>query len=154
MELNKSDLIDPIELSQRLIRCPSVTPIEGGALDELQSVLEGIGFKCTRLVFSESGTPDVDNLYARIGDDGPNFCFAGHSDVVPPGLSSEWSGDPFSGMIADGKLFGRGSSDMKSAIAAFVAASERFIKEKFDKGRFSISLLITCLLYTSPSPRD
>ena len=143
MELNKSDLIDPIELSQRLIRCPSVTPIEGGALDELQAVLEGIGFKCTRLVFSESGTPDVDNLYARIGDDGPNFCFAGHSDVVPPGLSSEWSGDPFSGMIADGKLFGRGSSDMKSAIAAFVAAAERFIKGKFDKGRFSISLLIT-----------
>ena len=143
MELNKSDLIDPIELSQRLIRCPSVTPIEGGALDELQAVLEGIGFKCTRLVFSESGTPDVDNLYARIGDDGPNFCFAGHSDVVPPGLSSEWSGDPFSGMIADGKLFGRGSSDMKSAIAAFVAAAERFIKAKFDKGRFSISLLIT-----------
>ena len=143
MELNKSDLIDPIELSQRLIRCPSVTPIEGGALDELQAVLEGIGFKCTRLVFSESGTPDVDNLYARIGEDGPNFCFAGHSDVVPPGLSSEWSGDPFSGMIADGKLFGRGASDMKSAIAAFVAAAERFIKEKFDKGRFSISLLIT-----------
>ena len=143
MELNKSDLIDPIELSQRLIRCPSVTPIEGGALDELQAVLEGIGFKCTRLVFSESGTPDVDNLYARIGDDGPNFCFAGHSDVVPPGLSSEWSGDPFSGMIADGKLFGRGSSDMKSAIAAFVAAAERFIKEKFDKRRFAISLLIT-----------
>ena len=143
MELNKSDLIDPIELSQTLIRCPSVTPIEGGALDELQAVLERIGFKCTRLVFSESGTPDVDNLYARIGKDGPNFCFAGHSDVVPPGLSSEWSGDPFSGMIADGKLFGRGSSDMKSAIAAFVAAAERFIKEKFDKGSFSISLLIT-----------
>ena len=143
MALNKSDLIDPIELSQRLIRCPSVTPIEGGALDELQTVLERIGFKCTRLVFSESGTPDVDNLYARIGEDGANFCFAGHSDVVPPGLSSEWSGDPFSGMIADGKLFGRGSSDMKSAIAAFVAAAERFIKEKFDKGSFSISLLIT-----------
>ena len=143
MALNKSDVIDPIELSQRLIRCPSVTPIEGGALDELQAVLERIGFKCTRLVFSEPGTPDVDNLYARIGEDGPNFCFAGHSDVVPPGLSSEWSGDPFSGMIADGKLFGRGSSDMKSAIAAFVAAAERFIKEKFDKGSFSISLLIT-----------
>jgi succinyl-diaminopimelate desuccinylase len=143
MEPNKSDSIDPIELSQRLIRCPSVTPLEGGALDELQAVLEKIGFKCTRLVFSESGTPDVDNLYARIGEDGPNFCFAGHSDVVPPGHSSEWSGDPFSGMIADGKLFGRGSSDMKSAIAAFVAAAERFIKEKFDKGSFSISLLIT-----------
>ena len=143
MESNQSDSIDPIELSQRLIRCPSVTPIEGGALDELQAVLERMGFSCTRLVFSDSGTPDVDNLYARIGEDGPNFCFAGHSDVVPPGQSSEWSGDPFSGMIADGKLFGRGASDMKSAIAAFVAATERFINEKFDKGRFSISLLIT-----------
>lgn len=140
---NKSDSIDPIELSQRLIRCPSVTPLEGGALDELQAVLKKIGFKCTRLVFSESGTPDVDNLYARIGEGSPNFCFAGHSDVVPPGQSSEWIGDPFSGMIADGKLFGRGSSDMKSAIAAFVAAAERFVKEEFDKRRVSISLLIT-----------
>ena len=143
MALDRPDLVDPVELSQRLIRCPSVTPEEGGALDELQVVLEKIGFRCTRLVFSESGTPDVDNLYARIGKTGPNFCFAGHSDVVPPGQSSEWSGDPFSGIIADGKLFGRGSSDMKSAIAAFVAAAERFIKEAFNKREFSISLLIT-----------
>ena len=143
MALDRPDLVDPVELSQRLIRCPSVTPEEGGALDELQVVLEKIGFRCTRLVFSESGTPDVDNLYARIGETGPNFCFAGHSDVVPPGQSSEWSGDPFSGIIADGKLFGRGSSDMKSAIAAFVAAAERFIKESLNKREFSISLLIT-----------
>ena len=143
MALDRPDLVDPVELSQRLIRCPSVTPEEGGALDELQVVLEKIGFRCTRLVFSESGTPDVDNLYARIGKTGPNFCFAGHSDVVPPGQSSEWSGDPFSGIIADGKLFGRGSSDMKSAIAAFVAAAERFIKESLNKREFSISLLIT-----------
>ncbi|MDC0158178.1 succinyl-diaminopimelate desuccinylase [Rhodospirillaceae bacterium] len=143
MVFAKPDLVDPVELSQRLIRCPSVTPEEGGALDELQVVLEKIGFRCTRLVFSESGTPDVDNLYARIGKTGPNFCFAGHSDVVPPGQSSEWRGDPFSGIIADGKLFGRGSSDMKSAIAAFVAAAERFIKEGFNKREFSISLLIT-----------
>ena len=143
MALDRPDLVDPVELSQRLIRCPSVTPEEGGALDELQVVLEKIGFRCTRLVFSESGTPDVDNLYARIGETGPNFCFAGHSDVVPPGQSAEWSGDPFSGIIADGKLFGRGSSDMKSAIAAFVAAAERFIKESLNKREFSISLLIT-----------
>ena len=143
MALDRPDLVDPVELSQRLIRCPSVTPEEGGALDELQVVLEKIGFRCTRLVFSESGTPDVDNLYARIGETGPNFCFAGHSDVVPPGQSAEWSGDPFSGIIADGKLFGRGSSDMKSAIAAFVAAAERFIKEGLNKREFSISLLIT-----------
>ena len=143
MAVDRPDLVDPVELSQRLIRCPSVTPEEGGALDELQVVLEKIGFRCTRLVFSESGTPDVDNLYARIGKMGPNFCFAGHSDVVPPGQSSEWSGDPFSGIIADGKLFGRGSSDMKSAIAAFVAAAERFIKEALNKREFSISLLIT-----------
>jgi succinyl-diaminopimelate desuccinylase len=120
-----------------------VTPIEGGALDELQQVLEGIGFKCTRLLFSENGTPDVDNLYARIGDSRPNFCFAGHSDVVPPGDFSEWSGDPFSGFIADGKLFGRGSSDMKSAIASFVSAAQRYLIDFDIQGNGSISLLIT-----------
>ena len=135
--------IDPIELSQRLIRCPSVTPVEGGALDELQGVLEILGFKCKRLPFSENGTPDVDNLYARIGTSGPNFCFAGHSDVVPPGQFSEWNGDPFSGIITDGKLYGRGSSDMKSAIASFVAAAQRYIDETGHKLPFSISLLIT-----------
>ena len=135
--------IDPIELSQRLIRCPSVTPVEGGALDELQGVLEILGFKCKRLLFSENGTPDVDNLYARIGTSGPNFCFAGHSDVVPPGQFSEWNGDPFSGIITDGKLYGRGSSDMKSAIASFVAAAQRYIDETGNKLPFSISLLIT-----------
>ena len=89
------DKINPIELSQRLIRCPSVTPDEGGALDELQNVLEELGFRCQRLLFSESGTPDVDNLYARLGDRGPNFCFAGHSDVVPPGDRDEWGEEPW-----------------------------------------------------------
>ena len=143
MSFDGTQLIDPIKLSQRLIRCPSVTPKEGGALDELQKVLEGIGFKCTRLLFSENGTPDVDNLYARVGDSGPNFCFAGHSDVVPPGDFSEWSGDPFSGFIADGKLFGRGSSDMKSAIASFVSAAQRYLIDFELQGNGSISLLIT-----------
>ena len=143
MSFDRTQLVDPIKLSQRLIRCPSVTPKEGGALDELQQVLEGIGFKCTRLLFSENGTPDVDNLYARIGDSRPNFCFAGHSDVVPPGDFSEWSGDPFSGFIADGKLFGRGSSDMKSAIASFVSAAQRYLIDFDLQGNGSISLLIT-----------
>lgn len=136
-------LIDPVELSQRLIRCPSVTPTEGGALDELQGVLEDAGFRCTRLLFSESSTPDVDNLYARLGDSSPNFCFAGHSDVVPPGDIEEWSNDPFSGLILDGKLFGRGSADMKSAIASFISAVQRY-RENLDRPMpGSISLLIT-----------
>mgnify|MGYP001266929210 FL=1 len=137
------DLINPIELSQRLIRCPSVTPHEGGALDELQNVLEELGFRCQRLLFSEEGTPDVDNLYARLGDTRPNFCFAGHSDVVPPGDTDGWGDDPFSGVIIDGKLFGRGSSDMKSAIASFVSAAHRYILKVDEELPGSISLLIT-----------
>ena len=137
------DVINPVELSQRLIRCPSVTPHEGGALDELQNVLEGLGFRCQRLLFSEEGTPDVDNLYARRGDTRPNFCFAGHSDVVPPGDRDGWGDDPFSGVIIDGKLFGRGSSDMKSAIASFVSAAQRYILKVDEELPGSISLLIT-----------
>ena len=137
------DKINPIELSQRLIRCPSVTPDEGGALDELQNVLEELGFRCQRLLFSESGTPDVDNLYARLGDRGPNFCFAGHSDVVPPGDRDEWGEDPFSGVVIDGKLFGRGSADMKSAIASFISAVQRYKSSGGEEIPGSISLLIT-----------
>ena len=137
------DKINPIELSQRLIRCPSVTPDEGGALDELQNVLEELGFRCQRLLFSESGTPDVDNLYARLGDRGPNFCFAGHSDVVPPGDRNEWGEDPFSGVVIDGKLFGRGSADMKSAIASFISAVQRYKSNVGEEIPGSISLLIT-----------
>ena len=137
------DKINPVELSQRLIRCPSVTPDEGGALDELQNVLEELGFRCQRLLFSESGTPDVDNLYARLGDRGPNFCFAGHSDVVPPGDRDEWGEDPFSGVVIDGKLFGRGSADMKSAIASFISAVQRYKSNVCEEIPGSISLLIT-----------
>ena len=137
------DKINPIELSQRLIRCPSVTPDEGGALDELQNVLEELDFRCQRLLFSESGTPDVDNLYARLGDRGPNFCFAGHSDVVPPGDRDEWGEDPFSGVVIDGKLFGRGSADMKSAIASFISAVQRYKSNVGEEIPGSISLLIT-----------
>ena len=136
-----SQLLDPVAFAAELIRCPSVTPEEGGALDLLQARLEALGFTCTRLPFSEEGTPDVDNLYARIGTEGPNFCFAGHTDVVPVGDEAAWSADPFGGEIKDGVLFGRGATDMKSAIAAFAAAAQRVLKEGAAKG--SISFLIT-----------
>ena len=136
-----SQPLDPVAFAAELIRCPSVTPAEGGALDLLQARLEALGFTCTRLPFSDEGTPDVDNLYARIGTEGPNFCFAGHTDVVPVGDEAAWSADPFGGEIRDGILFGRGATDMKSAIAAFAAAAQRVLKEGAPKG--SISFLIT-----------
>ena len=124
-------MIDPIALAQDLIRRPSVTPADAGALDVLEAALKGLGFACRRLPFG-----DVDNLYARLGEAGPNFCFAGHTDVVPPGEG--WTHAPFAGVIEDGTLFGRGAADMKSAIAAFVAAAARHGRPKG-----SISLLIT-----------
>jgi len=134
-------MIDPVALTQDLIRCPSVTPEEGGALDLLQEVLEGLGFTCHRLKFSDAGTPDIDNLYARLGDAAPNLCFAGHTDVVPPGPVERWSSDPFSGEIRNGEVHGRGAADMKGAIACWIAAVAR----RLEKGPIpgSISLLIT-----------
>jgi len=134
---------DPIDLSQRLIRCASVTPDDAGALDVLAEALGELGFTCHRLPFFEPGTPDVDNLYARIGTAGPNFCFAGHTDVVPVGNADDWSGDPFAGEIRDDRLYGRGAADMKPAIAAFVAAAARFIERRRGDFPGSISLLIT-----------
>ena len=103
---------DVTRLTQALIRCPSVTPAEGGALTLLENVLTELGFVCHRLTFSEPGTPDIENLYARIGTSGPNLCFAGHTDVVPPGEEDAWSVPPFAGEIRDGILFGRGAVDM------------------------------------------
>ncbi|MEX0759450.1 MAG: succinyl-diaminopimelate desuccinylase [Tistlia sp.] len=137
---------DPLDLAQRLIRCPSVTPEEGGALDLLQGELEALGFACTRLVFKEEGTAPVDNLYARLGAAAPNFCFAGHTDVVPPGEAADWSSDPFESTIVEGELVGRGAADMKGAIAAFVAAAGRFLEKREAAAEGfggSISLLIT-----------
>ena len=133
--------IDPVELARKLIRCPSVTPRDEGALAVLEEPLKALGFTCHRLRFEEAGAPAVDNLYARIGSAAPNFCFAGHTDVVPPGERSLWRHDPFAAEIHDGVLFGRGAADMKSAIAAFVAAAERYVRGPALKG--SISLLIT-----------
>ncbi|MPY72688.1 MAG: succinyl-diaminopimelate desuccinylase [Alphaproteobacteria bacterium] len=135
------DVLDAVELARDLIRCPSVTPAEGGALGHLQTVLEGLGFVCHRLRFSDADTPDVDNLYARYGSAEPNFCFAGHTDVVPTGPLDGWSVDPFAAEIRDGFLYGRGAVDMKSAIAAFTAAAASAIADGIVRG--SISFLIT-----------
>jgi succinyl-diaminopimelate desuccinylase len=136
-------LAQPLDLAQRLIRCPSVTPADFGALDVLQDAMESLGFQCTRLPFSEDGAEDVDNLYARLGTAQPNFCFAGHTDVVPVGEPAGWTVDPFGAEVIDDVLYGRGASDMKSAIAAYVAATARFLDERGNDFGGSLSLLIT-----------
>jgi succinyl-diaminopimelate desuccinylase len=132
---------DPIALSQALIRCPSVTPTDAGAIAVLEAALKPLGFACHRLHFEADGTVPIENLYARIGTQGPNFCFAGHTDVVPPGDAKLWRHDPFAAVIENGTLHGRGAADMKSAIAAFVAATARYIASGKPYG--SLSLLIT-----------
>jgi succinyl-diaminopimelate desuccinylase len=124
-------VIDALALAQALIRRPSVTPKDAGALDVLEAVLKELGFTTHRLPFG-----DVDNLYARLGNVAPHFCFAGHTDVVPVGEG--WNADPFAAEVRDGMLYGRGAADMKSAIAAFVAAAARI-----GTPNGSISLLIT-----------
>ena len=134
-------LAHPLALARALIRCESVTPKDGGALDVLQRALQTLGFTCHRLPFEEPGTAPVDNLYARRGESRPNFCFAGHTDVVPTGDRAVWTRDPFAAVVEDGVLYGRGASDMKGAIAAFVAAVARFGAAGAGVG--SISLLIT-----------
>lgn len=115
--------LDPVDLLKRLIACPSVTPEEAGALDVLEKALTGIGFAVTRLRFEGDGSYPVDNLFAIRGNGGRRLLFAGHTDVVPPGALENWTSDPFEVREADGKLYGRGAADMKSGIAAFVAAA-------------------------------
>jgi succinyl-diaminopimelate desuccinylase len=136
-------VIDPVALAQALIRRPSVTPADQGALGVLEAAIGPLGFTCHRLSFSAPGTPDVENLYARWGKGGANFCFAGHTDVVPVGDAKAWTTDPFGAEIIDGQLYGRGATDMKSAIAAFAAAAERFLAERGPGFDGSISFLIT-----------
>lgn len=133
---------DPVGNLAALIRCPSVTPAEGGALSLLDSLLSPLGFAVERVMATEEGTPDVENLYARLGDKGPHLMFAGHTDVVPVGDETAWSHPPFSADIADGEMFGRGAVDMKGGIACFVAAIARHI-EKHGKPQGSVSFLIT-----------
>jgi succinyl-diaminopimelate desuccinylase len=138
---------DTIELTRALVRCESVTPREAGALQLLEKTLAGIGFRCERMDFSEKGSDDVANLYARIGQDkdgnGKHFCFAGHSDVVPAGDLSSWTIGPFAAELSGGYLFGRGAADMKGAIAAFSEAAARFVARRGSDFGGAISLLIT-----------
>jgi succinyl-diaminopimelate desuccinylase len=132
-----------VELAQNLIRCESVTPADAGALDVLISALKPARATFWRLNFKDEGTPPVDNLYARIGDGPPNLCFAGHVDVVPSGDFALWSHAPFAAEIDDGRLYGRGASDMKGAIACFTAAALDYVKSRGREIDGSISLLIT-----------
>jgi succinyl-diaminopimelate desuccinylase len=124
--------IDPIALAQALIRRPSVTPADAGAMDVVDRALSDLGFVCRRMKFGE-----IENLYARRGTEGPNLCFAGHTDVVPPGDIGAWRDPPFEGRVVDGQLFGRGAADMKGAVAAFIAAADA------PQPVGSLSLLIT-----------
>lgn len=133
---------NPVANLQTLIRCPSVTPAEGGALSALDAMLSPLGFTVDKVMATEAGTPDVENLYARIGNDGPHLMFAGHTDVVPVGDEAAWTHPPFAAEIAGGEMFGRGAVDMKGGIACFVAAVARHI-EKHGAPKGSISFLIT-----------
>lgn len=135
-------LDDPAGNLARLIRCPSVTPAEGGALSALQQMLEPLGFAVERPTFSEAGTPDVENLYARLGSEGPHLMFAGHTDVVPPGDAAAWSYPPFAAEVSEGRMYGRGAVDMKGGIACFVAAVARHVAAHGRK-KGSVSLLVT-----------
>lgn len=132
----------PLALAQALVRCPSVTPEEGGALGVIARVLGDAGFEVHRPVFSEPGTPDVENLYARFGAGRPCLVFAGHTDVVPPGDAGRWRHDPFGGEVEAGELYGRGAVDMKGGIACMIAAALAFVCERPDFSG-SIAFLIT-----------
>ncbi len=134
---------DPIALARDLVRCPSVTPAEGGALKFLETTLKAAGFTVHRMTFHEPGADDVENLYARIGTASPYLMFAGHTDVVPPGDEKAWTHPPFSGEVADGELFGRGAVDMKGGIACAVAAVLDHLAANGGKPKGSISFLIT-----------
>lgn len=140
MSLNPKD---PVALTQALIQCPSVTPEEGGALQLIDRALKAAGFKSDIVRFSESGTPDVDNLYARFGSASPCLLFAGHTDVVPTGDETRWTQAPFSGAIVDGILYGRGAADMKGGVAASVSAALNFLEQQGDAFTGSIAFLIT-----------
>ncbi|MDA9544413.1 MULTISPECIES: succinyl-diaminopimelate desuccinylase [unclassified Bradyrhizobium] len=140
-------MTDALSIARDLIRCPSVTPADAGALGVLEKILGAAGFTCHRVTFSEPGTADVDNLYARIGTESPHITFAGHTDVVPPGDESAWSVGAFSGEVKEGVLHGRGAVDMKGGIACSVAAVLEHLAANGGKprsdGKGSISFLIT-----------
>ncbi len=134
--------INELQLAKELIRFPSVTPVDAGIMSFLEKKLKLLGFKTKVLEFREKNSKPVKNLYARLGNKSPNFCYAGHLDVVPAGNLKDWTVNPFKPSIKKGHLIGRGANDMKSSIAAFVAAISNFI-ENYSDFKGSISLLIT-----------
>jgi succinyl-diaminopimelate desuccinylase len=136
-------MTDALSIVRDLIRRPSVTPLDAGALGVLEDLLKAAGFETHRVTFSEPGTADVDNLYARIGDSAPHITFAGHTDVVPVGDENAWSVGAFSGEVKDGFVYGRGAVDMKGGIACSVAAVLNYLRDHSGKPQGSISFLIT-----------
>ena len=134
--------INELQLAKELIRFPSVTPVDAGVMSFLEKKLKQLGFKTKVLEFREKNSKPVKNLYARLGNKSPNFCYAGHLDVVPAGNLKDWTVNPFKPSIKKGHLIGRGANDMKSSIAAFVAAISNFI-ENYSDFKGSISLLVT-----------
>jgi succinyl-diaminopimelate desuccinylase len=140
-------MTDALSIARDLVRCPSVTPADAGALGVLETLLKASGFEVRRITFGEPGTADIDNLYARIGTAAPHITFAGHTDVVPPGDEAAWSHGAFSGEVKDGYLYGRGAVDMKGGIACSVAAVLAYLRDHGGKpsgdGHGSISFLIT-----------
>ncbi len=130
-----------LDIARALIAFPSVTPADAGALPYLEGLLEDAGFSAEIVSFAAPGTPSIDNLYARFGVEAPNFVFAGHTDVVPPGDAEKWRFDPFAGALADGQIWGRGACDMKGGLAAVLAAALRFVARGPFRG--SISFLVT-----------
>jgi succinyl-diaminopimelate desuccinylase len=140
-------MIDAVSIARDLVRCPSVTPVDAGALGVLENLLKAAGFDTHRVTFGEPGTADIANLYARIGSEAPHITFAGHTDVVPPGDESAWTHGAFSGEVKDGFLYGRGAVDMKGGIACSLAAVLQYLADHGGKpgkdGKGSISFLIT-----------
>ena len=136
-------IADPTALARDLLRCPSVTPAEAGALSLIEGVLKAADFEVHRVTFAEPSTAPVENLYARIGKASPHLAFAGHTDVVPPGEQAKWTHPPFAGEIADGTLYGRGAVDMKGAIACALAATLDYLAARGGRPKGSISFLIT-----------
>ena len=135
-------IFNDLQLAKELIKFPTVTPIDAGIMKFLEKKLKSIGFKTRILEFKDRNSKPVKNIYARLGTKGPNFCYAGHVDVVPPGNIKNWSSNPFKPTLKNGKLIGRGASDMKTSIASFIAASSYFVTEN-KKFKGSISLIIT-----------
>src|SRR4030081_2801567 len=136
-------MTDALSIARDLLRCPSVTPADAGALGVLENILKGAGFEVHRVTFGEPGTADIDNLYARIGDSSPHITFAGHTDVVPPGDETAWTHGAFSSEVKAVFLYGRGAVAMKSGIACSVAAVLEYLAANGGKPNGSISFLIT-----------